>query len=57
MAQAMGARGIHVSDVAEIAPALEQAQRANFEGEVVVIEIATRQYSHFSQYPELLAQQ
>jgi thiamine pyrophosphate-dependent acetolactate synthase large subunit-like protein len=57
MAQAMGAKGIHVSDVGEIAPAIQEAQRANQEGEVVVIEIATRQYSHFSQYPELLAQQ
>ncbi|MEM7219536.1 MAG: thiamine pyrophosphate-requiring protein [Pseudomonadota bacterium] len=54
MASAMGARGIQVDDPAAIAPALLEAQRANAEGEVVVIEIATCQYSQFSQYPELL---
>ena len=54
MAQAMGAQGIHVNDVREIAPAIQQAQRANQDGEVVVIEVATRQFTRFSQYPELL---
>lgn len=54
MAQAMGAQGVHVSTPREIAPALAAAQRANQEGQVVVIEIATRAFTRFSQYPELL---
>ena len=54
MARAMGADGVHVNDALEIAPAIERAQLANKEGRVVVIEIATRQFTHFSQYPELL---
>jgi thiamine pyrophosphate-dependent acetolactate synthase large subunit-like protein len=54
MARAMGATGIRIEDPREIAPALEQAQRANGEGEVVVIEIMTRQLTRFSQYPEEL---
>ena len=54
MAQAMGALGIHVDDAGQIAPAIERAQRANQEGEVVVIEVATKQLTDFSQYPELL---
>ena len=53
VAQSLGARGIHVEGVAEIAPALEQAQRANAEGEVVVIEVATRQDTRFSRYSDL----
>ena len=55
MAQAMGAKAIWVDDPNGIAPALADAQRANADGEVVVIEIATMQYTHFSQYPELLS--
>ena len=55
MAAAMGAQGVHVEDPRQIAPALEQAQRDNAEGKVVVIEIATKPYATFSQYPELLA--
>lgn len=54
MAQAMGAQGIHVNDAHEIGPAIQRAQRANQEGDVVVIEVATRQLTDFSQYPELL---
>ena len=54
MAQAMGARGIRVNETNEIVPAIQQAQRANQEGEVVVIEVATKQVTRFSQYPELL---
>lgn len=52
MARAMGAHGIRVEAPAQIAPALEAAQQRNRDGEVVVIEIITRQFSHFSQYPE-----
>ena len=54
MARAMGARGIDVSQPEGIAPALREAQQANREGEVVVIEIATKQLTQFSQYPELM---
>lgn len=53
VAQSLGAKGIHVDHPEEIAPALQEAQRANSEGEVVVVEIATRQETRFSQYPEL----
>ena len=55
MAMAMGAKGIHVDQPAGIAPALQAAQRANVEGEVAVIEIATKQFPTFSHYPELLS--
>lgn len=55
MAKAMGATGLHVTNTREIRPAIETAQRENREGRVCVIEIATRQYTHFSQYPELVA--
>ncbi|MEM7000239.1 MAG: thiamine pyrophosphate-dependent enzyme, partial [Pseudomonadota bacterium] len=55
MAMAMGAKGIHVDTPAGIAPALQAAQRANAEGEVAVIEIATKQFPTFSHYPELLS--
>jgi len=51
MARALGAKGIHVSEPEQIAPAIETAQQANREGEVVVIEVATRQEKRFSQYP------
>ena len=54
VAMAVGAKGMHVDEVAGIAPALEQAKRANDEGEVVVIEVATRQDTRFSRYNELL---
>ena len=54
VAMALGAKGMHVDEVAGIAPALEQAKRANDEGEVVVIEVATRQDTRFSRYNELL---
>ena len=53
VAQSLGARGIHVDEAAGIAPAIAEARRANDEGEVVVIEVATRQDTRFSQYPEL----
>ena len=52
MAQAMGATAIKVDKSAEIAPALQKAQRENLEGRVTVIEIATKQFTKFSQYPE-----
>lgn len=53
VARSLGARGIHVDDPKAIAPAIAEAQRANEEGEVVVIEIATCQDTRFSQYPGL----
>ena len=53
VAQSLGAKGIHVERPEEIAPALQEAQRANSDGDVVVVEIATRQETRFSQYPEL----
>ena len=55
MAQAMGAEAIRVNHADEIAPAIQTAQHLNDEGKVVVVEIATRQYAQFSQYPELLS--
>jgi thiamine pyrophosphate-dependent acetolactate synthase large subunit-like protein len=54
MARAMGATAVRVEDPNGIAPALKQAQRANQDGEVMVIEVMTRQLTRFSQYPELL---
>ena len=55
MARAMGAIGIHVDRADDIGPALERAQKENADGQVVVIEVATRQFPTFSQYPELLS--
>ncbi len=54
VAQALGAKAIHVKDVAGIAPALEDAKRTNAEGQVAMIEIRTRQETRFSTYPNLL---
>ena len=54
VAQALGARAIHVREAAEIGPAIETAKRANAEGEVAMIEIRTCQDTRFSQYPALL---
>lgn len=54
VARALGARAINVDEVAAIAPAILEAQTANKDGEVVVIEISTRQETRFSQYPDLL---
>ena len=54
VARALGARGIHVEQPADIAPAIESARRANEEGEVAVIEVRTRQETRFSIYPQLL---
>ncbi|MFV2089626.1 MAG: thiamine pyrophosphate-dependent enzyme, partial [Pseudomonadales bacterium] len=54
VARALGARGIKVEKPAGIAPALQEAQIANREGEVVVIEIITRQDTRFSRYDDLL---
>ena len=53
VAKALGAKGLHVDRPEEIAPAIQEAQRANSEGDVVVVEIATRQETRFSLYPEL----
>jgi thiamine pyrophosphate-dependent acetolactate synthase large subunit-like protein len=52
VARALGARAINVNEVAEIGPAITAAQNANKDGEVVVIEISTRQETRFSQYHE-----
>ncbi|PDH37937.1 MAG: hypothetical protein CNE99_07585 [OM182 bacterium MED-G24] len=57
MAMALGAKGIHVDNAEGIGPAIAEAQKANDNGEVVVIEVATRQDTRFSQYPELLKQE
>ena len=54
VAQALGAKGIHVTTADAITPAIEEAQRANQEGETVVIEVRTRQDTRFSVYPDLL---
>lgn len=54
VAVALGAKGIHVESAKGIAPALKDAQRANTEGDVVVIEVSTRQDTRFSRYTELL---
>ena len=54
VAAALGAKSIHVKDVAGIGPALEDAKRANAEGQVAMIEIRTRQETRFSTYPDLL---
>ncbi len=54
VAKALGAKAIHVNKVDELAPALKAARRANDEGEVCVIEVATRQDTRFSQYTDLL---
>lgn len=54
VAQALGAKAIHVDEAADIGPALEAAKRANAEGEVAMIEIRTRQETRFSTYPGLL---
>ena len=42
LAKAMGAEGIHVSQAAEMAPALEQAKRLNADGKTVLIDVKTR---------------
>ncbi len=54
IARACGAEAINVDSVDGIAPALEAAKRANEEGKVCVVEIATRQDTRFSVYPDLL---
>jgi acetolactate synthase-1/2/3 large subunit len=54
VARALGATGINVDEVAAIGPAITQARRANEDGEVVVIEVSTRQDTRFSQYYDLL---
>ena len=54
IARACGAEAINVDTVEGIAPALEAAKRANEEGKVCVVEIATRQDTRFSVYSDLL---
>ena len=54
VAQALGAKAVHVEDAAGIGPALEMAKRANADGDVAMIEIRTRQETRFSIYPNLL---
>ncbi len=52
VARALGAKAINVDEVAAIGPAILAAQKSNKDGEVVVIEISTRQETRFSQYYE-----
>ncbi|MEM7404748.1 MAG: thiamine pyrophosphate-requiring protein [Pseudomonadota bacterium] len=54
VATALGARGIKVEKPEGIAPALEEARRANDDGTVAVVEIITRQDTRFSWYNDLL---
>ena len=54
VARALGAKAVHVDEVAGIGPALEEAKRANADGEVAMIEIRTRQETRFSEYRNLL---
>jgi thiamine pyrophosphate-dependent acetolactate synthase large subunit-like protein len=54
VARALGAKGIKVEKPEGVAPALKEAQQANKEGEVCLVEIITRQDTRFSQYPDLL---
>jgi thiamine pyrophosphate-dependent acetolactate synthase large subunit-like protein len=54
VAKALGATAIKVDEVAGIGLAIQQAQQANENGEVVVIEVMTRQDTRFSMYPDLL---
>ena len=54
VARALGATAINVDEVEGIAPAIRQAQIANKEGKVCVIEIGTRQDTRFSKYEDLL---
>ena len=42
LAKAMGAEGIHVTQAAEMAPALASAMRLNAEGKTVLIDVKTR---------------
>ena len=55
IARALGAKAINVEEAAGVGPAIQEAQEANKNGEVVVIEVRTRQDTRFSAYPELLA--
>ena len=55
MAKALGAQSMSLTRPEEIAPAIQQAQRLNADGEVVLIEIRTRQETRFSTYDRLLA--
>ena len=52
VARALGAEAIDVDEVNGIAPAIETAQNLNRDGKVVVVEIATRQDTRFSQYTD-----
>jgi acetolactate synthase-1/2/3 large subunit len=54
VARALGATAINVDEVAAIGPAIKEAQNANKDGKVVVIEVSTRQDTRFSQYYDLL---
>ena len=54
VARALGAKAINVNEVEELAPALKEAQIANKEGKVCLIEVATRQDTRFSKYEDLL---
>jgi len=55
VARALGAKAINVEEASGVGPAIQEAQEANKNGEVVVIEVRTRQDTRFSAYPDLLA--
>ena len=54
VARALGAKAISVDQVEGIAPAIEEAKIANKEGQVCLIEVATRQDTRFSVYGDYL---
>jgi len=54
VAKALGAEAVKVEKPEGIAPALKNAQIANKEGKVAVVEIITRQDTRFSRYDDLL---
>ena len=54
IARACGAKATRVEKPEDIAPALKEAQEANKNGDVALIEIITRQDTRFSWYKDLL---
>jgi acetolactate synthase-1/2/3 large subunit len=54
IARACGAKAIKVEKAEGIAPALKEAQEANKNGDVALVEIITRQDTRFSWYHDLL---
>ncbi len=54
IAKACGAKTFKVEKPEGIAPALQEAQNANKDGDVAVVEVITRQDTRFSWYNDLL---